>query len=160
MNRSTRVALAAALGAGAALTIAARSYAWHQFDQTGFTAPSGSLDLTLWMVSGMVLAAAVLLAVRPRAAPPTLVGAVALILASLLFATLLLLGDGADRPDEGAWLAGAAIFFLALAAACLLGSPRLPTRFVVATAVVVGVLATGAVVLPPDWPSDDVEVIR
>jgi hypothetical protein len=68
------------------------------------------------------------------------------------------MGDHTDTPDTGAWLAGAAVLVLGTAAIAL----GLRGRALQAVAILgVGAIALAAVILPPDWPSQEkITIIR
>jgi hypothetical protein len=142
--------------AGSVLTVAARSYPWHSVE-TGFTAVPRSLDVCLIGLAAAValIAAGLAVATRPQLQP--IAGFVAVVLASMLVAALTGIGDHTHTPDTGAWLAGGAVLVLGTAAIALRLRGR--TLKAVATIAVCGI-ALAAVVLPPDWPSPKIEVIR
>ena len=145
-----------ALGGG--LAVAARSFHWHDIGdpgrgQTGFTLPTGAFDLAIVGLGALCVIGAVL-ATR-RADGKRVVGCLALALAALLTGGLLALGEGADGPATGAWLAAVSAAALAGAALSLL----VPTRLIVAAAFSVPLLAA-AVLVPPDSPFDRHEAIR
>jgi predicted membrane channel-forming protein YqfA (hemolysin III family) len=140
---------------GSVLTVAARSYAWHSV-QNGFTAVPRSLDVCLIGVAVAVALIAGGLAVTAHPQLEPVAGFAAVVLASMLVAALTGIGDHTDTPDTGAWMAGGAVLVLGAAAIAL----RLRGALQAVAIVAVGAIALAAVVLPPDWPSPQIEVIR
>jgi hypothetical protein len=152
----TRIATAALLVAGCATTLAARSFAWHHYEQSGFTSPPPSFDLFVVALAAVLAAAGLAQFVVVRAGLQQGAQILAISLAAMLVAGLLIIGDDSHSPDTGAWLAGLSVVLLASS-----GVPALPTRAIriAVMACVVGA-AVSAVVLPADAPTpQEIEII-
>lgn len=152
----TRSATAALLVAGSATTLAARSFAWHHYEQTGFTSPPPSFDLCIVALAAVLAAAGLAQFVVLPASLQQGVQILAVSLAAMLVAGLLIIGDDSHSPDTGAWLAGLSVVLLVSSAVSAL--PTRTIRIAVMTCVV-GV-AVSAVVLPADAPApQEIEII-